>query len=61
MVKKPDMVGVVNVETVSQFQLSEHFCPKGTNLSSYIYPKALDTDIMDTPVNAHQILILGHK
>ena len=60
MMKKPDMVGIVDVETMSKFQLSEHFCPKGTHLSSYIYPKALNTDVMDTPVNAHQILISGH-
>jgi len=61
MVKKPDMVGIVDVETVSKFQLGEHFCPKCTHLNSYIYPKALNTDVMDAPVNAHQILISGHK
>ena len=61
MVKKPDMVDIVDVETVSKFQLGEHFCPKCTHLNSYIYPGALNVNIMDAPVDTHHIFGLQIK
>ena len=43
---------VVDVEAMAQLKYGEYISPESANLSSYIYPNALNVHTVNAPVDA---------
>ncbi len=47
--QEPDMIGIIDIETMMQLQCVEMIFPAHPDLRSDVYPETLDPNIMNTP------------
>ena len=50
IMKKPDMVDIVDVQSMAHFKHLKMLCPSGSHLGNNINPELLNADVVDTSV-----------
>jgi hypothetical protein len=60
IMKEPNMVDIVDVQSMAHFKHLEMLCPSGSHLCSNINPEPLNSDVMNTSVMQFRMMTFAN-